>query len=161
MPESEVLATIRVQVGPDNLTRSCRSQGCRGSLEKIPDQRVLVHVDNAFEAHRIEGKRCDYLLFFCKVDDDSLVAVPIELKGGSVDASDVREQLQGGADFINSLALQGAKALCRPVLIHQRSLHPKERNELNRHKIRFQGRPRTIRTAGCNRPRNLATALEL
>ena len=130
-------------------------------MEGVPDQRILVDADKAFEDHRIEGKRCDYLLLLCKADDDALMAVPIELKGGGVDVSDVREQLQGGADFINSLALQGTRALCRPVLIHQRSLHPKEHKELNRHKIQFQGRPRTIRIARCNRPRNLATALEL
>lgn len=161
MPESNVLASIRVRVGLDNLARFCRSQGCRGSMEGVPHQRVLVHADKAFEAHRIEGKRCDYLLFFCKIDTDSLVAVPIELKGSSVDVSDVHQQLQRGANFINSLALQGSEALCRPVLIHQRSLHPKERKVLNRHKIRFQGQQLTIRITRCNRPRNLATALQL
>ncbi len=161
MPECEFLAVIRARVGPDNLAGSCRSQGCRGSMEGIPAQRVLVHADNAFEAHRIEGKRCDYLLFFCKVDDESLVAVPIELKGRSIDVSDVHKQLQQGADFIDDLALQGVEALCLPVLIHDGSLHPKERDELNRHKIQFQGQSRTIRTGRCNRPRNLVTALKL
>ena len=161
MPECDVLTAIQARVGPGNLARSCRSQGCQGSLEGVPDQRVLVDADKTFEDHRIEGKRCDYLLFFCKMGSDLLVAVPIELKGGSVDISDVSGQLQGGADVINSLALRGTEARCHPVLIHQRSLHPKERKELNRHKIRFRGQQLTIRITRCNRPRNLAMALQL
>ena len=60
----------------------------------------MVDANKAFPAHKIGGKRCDCIVFFMNAAEDRLVTVPIELKGGSVDASEVFEQLQQGASFM-------------------------------------------------------------
>ena len=156
---NEVLDGIRSRVGADNLSNSCVEEGCKASMEDVPSPRVLVNADLAFPAHNMEGKRCDYVLFFISAAKDTLFAVPIELKSSNVDASDVSEQLQQGAKFADRFAPRAVKAVCHPVLIHGRRIHDVQRRTLNRNKVRFRGRPLTIKTAHCNRPKNLADAL--
>ena len=46
-----------------------------------------------------------------------------------------------------------------PILFHGQGLHPKQRKDLNRAKVRIQGVDFSIKTARCGRPRNLAQAL--
>ena len=101
---NEVLDGIRSHVGAENLSNSCRRDGCRVSMEDMPPCRVVVDADRAFPAHKMEGKRCDYVLFFISAAKGTLFAVPIELKSGGVDASAVSEQLQRGAEFADRFA---------------------------------------------------------
>ena len=157
---NEVLNQIRSQVGAENLSNSCKREGCRVSLEDVPSHRVVVDADKAFPARKIGGKRCDYVLFFLNADSDTLLAVPIELKSGGVKSvSEVSEQLQRGAEFAERFAPEAIESLCLPVLFHGGNIHEKQRKTLNRTKVRFRGLKLTIKTARCNRPKNLASAL--
>ena len=125
----------------------------------VPSPRVVVDADRAFPARGARGKRCDYLLFFIAAGADTLVVVPIELKSGAVDASTAAEQLQQGAMFANDVAPDRSETVCCPILFHGKSIHPSQRKVLNRAKVLFRGRRLTIKTARCNRPRNLAQVL--
>lgn len=156
---NEILDGIRVQVGPRNLSNSCGRDGCRVSMEDVPLNRVVVDAERAFPAHGIEGRRCDYVLFFVGGSKDTLFGVPMELKSGTVDASEVSEQLQRGAEFVHRFSTRVRKSICYPVLFHGRGIHPKQRKILNRAKVRFRGRKLTITTARCNRPKNLSGVL--
>ena len=156
---NEVLDGIRSQVGTENLSNSCRRDGCRVSMKDVPSHRVLVDADLAFPAHAMKGRRCDYVLFFIAADKETLVTVPIEIKSGGVDASEASEQLQRGAEFAHCFAPQTSEASCHPVLFHGESIHPKQRKTLNRTKVLFRGLQLTIKTARCNRPKNLARVL--
>ena len=156
---NKVLNRIRSLVGAENLSSSCKRDGCRVFMKDVPSQRVLVDADLAFPAHAMGGKRCDYVLFFIDADEDTLVTVPMELKGGGVDASETSEQLQRGAEFAHRFVPQTFRSRCHPVLFHSGSIHPKQRRTLNRAKVRFRGCQLTIKTARCNHPGNLARAL--
>lgn len=122
----------------------------------VPSPRVVVDADRVFPEHETH---CDYLLFFVAAGADTLVAAPIELKSGEVDASKVAKQLQRGAGFVDGVAPTGPGTVCRPILFHGKRIHPQQRKVLNRAKVRFRGRSLTIKTARCNRPGNLAQAL--
>ena len=128
-------------------------------MQDVPAPRILVDADLAFPYHQMEGQRCDFVLFVVS-GKGSLFVVPMELKGGGVDASEVSAQLQRGVEFADRFAPQGFQAVCHPVLFHGGSIHPKQRKTLNRAKVRFRGRRLTISTARCNRPGNLALALD-
>ena len=155
---NDILSEIRVRVGAKHLCQSCREAGYRVSLTGVSPDRVIVGAEAAFPAHGLRGKRCDYILFATNPQGD-LVAAPMELKSGNVDASGVADQLQGGATFAERVAPATSAPVCCPLLFHGRSIHPKERRDLNRLKIEFCGQRVTIKTARCNRPRNLAEAL--
>ena len=156
----EVLDGIRANIGAENCCESCSRDGCRAFLEDVPRERIVVDADKAFEAHKAPGKRCDFILFVLE-GGRKLVAVPVELKSGRVDVSDALEQLQGGAAFAERFAPEASGAVCRPILFHGSAIHPKDRSTLNRGKIRFRGMGLTVKTSRCNRPRNLAIALEI
>jgi len=130
------------------------------SLEDIPNERVVVDADKAFEAHGCGGKRCDFILFALG-RDGKLVVAPIELKSGAVDVSGALRQLQEGAAFAERFVPKGSGAACRPVLLCGGGMHPADRCKLNRGKIRFRGVNITVTTSRCNRPRNLAGALKI
>ena len=155
---NNVLNQIRVSMDKEHLTQSCREAGCRVSLTGVSSDRVIVDAESAFPAHGLKGKRCDYVLFVTNPQGD-LVAAPMELKSGNVNASGAADQLQGGATFAESVLPVTSATVCCPLLFHGRSIHPKERKALNRQKIEFFGQRVTIKTARCNRPRNLAEAL--
>ena len=153
---SAALDGIRARVGAGNCSESCSRDGCNVSLTDVPPDRVIVDVDKAFPAHGREGKHCDFVLFIDR-GGAPLLAAPAELKSGRPDVSEAVRQLQGGADFAADLAPSNAD--CLPILFHGRGVHKKERMDINSAKIKFRGRKRTITTARCGHPRNLASAL--
>ena len=163
MNVDEILSWIRSRVGTDNLSDTCKRDGCRVFLEDVPHPRVVVDADRAFPAHNIKGKRCDYILFFIGATEDTLVMVPMELKSGKVHASAASEQLQGGAEFADRFTPDhsSVKPTCHPILFHGKPIHEKERKELNRAKVRFRSQQLTIKTARCSQRRNLAHVLKL
>ena len=159
MKKSEILETIQSRVGQENLTKSHRRERCRVYLEDVPYPRVSVDADLAFPSHGIGGNRCDLILFLFDAEQ-SLLTIPLELKGGNVDASESHEQLQQGANFADSIALQALESICSPILLHGKRIHPKQRKTLNRLKVNFRGKKLTVKLARCNRPKNLALALK-
>ena len=159
MNRNDVLDRIRSAVGTSNVSDSCSRDKCRVYMTEVPSPRVVVDVDCAFPLGQAEGSQCDYVLFFVASGVDTLVAAPIELKSGGVDASKATAQLQQGAMFVDKVAPAGSQTVCLPILFHGKSIHRKQREALNRAKVRFRGRSLTIKTARCGRPRNLAQAL--
>ena len=67
---------------------------------------------------RAPGPRCDRVLFRLGPAPYRLIAAPIELKSGTVDASEVAGQLQQGIEFVKRFAPPDAQLTCRPILIH-------------------------------------------
>ena len=158
MTRSEVLDRIKSRVGEENLSQSHRREGCRVHLEGVPSPCITVDADLAFPAHRIEGSRCDLILFLLD-SDGKLLTVPMELKGGSVDASEAHGQLQEGANFATRVALQGIDSVCHPILFYGKRIHQKQLRRLNRLKVSFRGQQLTVKIARCSRAGNLALAL--
>ena len=156
----KVLDGIRAKIGAQNCRESCSRDGCRVSLEDVPRERIVVDADKAFDDHGQCGKRCDFILFVLD-GGRRLVAAPVELKSGRVDVSDASEQLQKGAAFAERFSPEASGAVCRPILFHGSAIDRKDLSKLNRRKIRFHRVHLTIKTSRCNRPRNLADALEI
>lgn len=154
-----MLDGIRANIGAENCCENCSRDGCRVSLKDVPRERIVVDADKAFEAHGCRGKRCDFILFVLG-GGGKLVVAPIELKSGRVDVSGALEQLQEGAAFAERFVPEASGAACRPVLFHGSGIHRMDRSRINHRKIRFREVNITVKTGRCDRPRNLAGALE-
>ena len=155
----EILDQVRSNVGHGNLAKSLVREKCSISMVDIPSQRVLIDVDLAFESlGRTQSKRCDYILFFGSTQD-YLIAVPMELKRGTIHASDVANQLAGCVNFAAELAPPGIQCWCVPLVVHGRSIDRHQRKILSARKIKFRKRSISIRTTSCNEEKNLANAL--
>lgn len=158
---TDLLDSLRSRIGTDHLVTSCSARGCRVDLAGVPAPYLVVDADKAFPAHGLTGPRCDRVLFLLGSVPRRLVSAPIELKSGGLNASHVADQLQCSLEFVNRVAPPSTLLACRPILVHGHGLHPKQRKALNRMKVRFRGQQLTIATARCNRPGNLATALQM
>jgi hypothetical protein len=85
-------------------------------------------------AHSYSSKLCDVLFAWNRLT--GLVASVLELKGGRFDVSDVVEQLQHGAEIVDTL-LTGIPCTFLPVLLH-RGMRTIEVREFRRRPIYFR-----------------------
>ena len=151
----EALEEVRRRVGNRNATSYTR-EGCRVSMANIPSKRVVLDVDLAFPTDKADTNQCDLVLFY--TDQNSLVVVPMELKG-STDASKVIKQLQEGVRIIDSLVPRAIETNCIPVTFHRRKIHKAQLKRLKTSRITFRGEEFPINTTRCNYEGNLAQTL--
>lgn len=160
MKLSEVLDEIRKQVGKENLTNSCGGGGCDVDMTDVPHPRIVVDVERVFLVNEREGRRCDQVLFYVDWTRSKLVVVLIELKSGNVDASDVFQQLQGGATFADEVVPQDIETTCIPVVFHGKRIHDAQLRKLKRNEVGFRHRKFPIWKRKCGRTKNLASVLK-
>lgn len=157
----KALEKIRQWVG-DRKAKSYTRKGCKLSLANLkskPANRVVLDVDRAYPPGKAKKNQCDFILFHIDDAQKCLVSVPIELKRGDVDASDVEVQLQAGADIADKIAPKGANINLVPILVHGGSLHKIQRNKLRKCIVIFRGEESKINTTRCGHKGNLAAAL--
>ena len=159
MKLSEVLDAIRKQVGEENLTNSCSSDGCHVDMTDVPRERIVVDVERMFQVNQRQGKRCDRMLLYV---DEKLVVVLIELKSGNVNATEVSQQLQSGAKFAEELVPEDIETTCIPVVFHGKRIHDAQLRKLRRNEVRFRRQTFPIWKRKCGRrTKNLASVLKL
>ena len=160
---SKGLTDIRGQVSPNSITNTCSGEGCPVHLVDIPGERVVIDVEKEFDARGESGKRCDRLLFYGNAGKNTFVAVPIELKSGKANESDVHEKLENSLKLAAIVApdrMEGGETVYVPVLFHGRGINwtnPRRRQQFL--KVNFQGKPLQILIGRCGRERNLAELL--
>ena len=117
----------------------------------IRGQRVIVDLDCEDLNLPSDQTLCDYIFFGAKERDaDKDWVVPMELKKGDVDISEVAKQLQGGADIANRIIPHDTSMNFIPVVAsgnfskhEQRQLRNKSNN------VRFRGRSAIIQRIRC------------
>ena len=108
---SDVLDGVRSAVGERNISQSLSRDECGVDDTGLPDQRIIVDADLAFPAHRWEGSRCDFVVFYPAADERHVVTVPLELKSGRAEVSHVSVQLQKGPTSLLTLLLPTRSAI--------------------------------------------------
>ena len=155
----EALEEIRRRVG-NRIATSYTKEGCRVSMANIPSERIVLDVDLAFPTGRSNTNQCDFVLFYIDAIQNSLIAVPMELKRGDVDASEAIAQLREGARIVDRYTPSDVDMDIVLVLVHGGSMHRSQRNKLRTARIRFRGTEFPINTARCGHQGNLAQALK-
>ena len=128
-------------------SRQCRGAGCFLSLKGIGDQRVLIDMDCGELNVPPDRKRCDYVF----VGAENWI-VPIELKSGNVDAGQVKEQLQTGADFAHGrLVTNDTRVRFRPVAAYGGKIHRSQTEALKKPqtRVRFGNETYEIKLIRC------------
>ena len=142
---NDCLKAIQEAIESKYLSRSLKREGCRVYLDRMPIDRILIDADRALPAFGITGSRCDLILFLDVGSEDLLVVAPIELKRGRFRASEVSQQLQGGARFAERIVPVNCDSTCQPILFHGRGIHRVQHKNLNRQKIRYRGKSFSIK----------------
>ncbi|RKU27227.1 hypothetical protein C6499_12150 [Candidatus Poribacteria bacterium] len=159
---SKELTDIQKQMSPDSLTNECGGEGCRVYRADIPKKRVVINIEKEFDTRRDHRKRADRLLFYGNASKNTFVAVPIELKSGKADESDVREKLENSLNFAATLAPdrnECGETVYVPVLFHGRGINRTNPRSRRQFTVNFQGKSVRVLIGRCGRKRNLANLL--
>ena len=142
-----LVSTVRNQVAGECLVTKCSKQGCSVSMQDAPHTRLIIDFDKPCSPLGPHQRRCDYL-FVADVLRKPGWIVPLELKGGTVRASQVTEQLQAGAHAAELLVPNRMKANFRPVVVFRKHMHRAERKALKKN-VRFHSCPEPVFLLRC------------
>ena len=159
----EALEEIRQWIGDRKATSPYTKEGCRVSMANLqskPTNRVVLDVDLASPTDKAKTNQCDLILFHIDDVQNGLVGVPMELKGGGVDASEVIVQLREGARIVDNLVPKDVNISLVLVLVHGGSMHKSQRNKLRTARIKFRNEEFPINTTTCSYKGNLAQVLK-
>ena len=127
-----------------------RKEGCSVSLKNAPTPSVTIDMDKRQAPVGGNETKCDYI-FIGGCDDVYLV--PLELKRGKLDASDVVKQLQAGANIADLIISRREQVQFLPVAVCGR-FHRADRNRLSKSSsnIRFKGKQFNVSILRCDQP---------
>lgn len=118
----------------------------------------MINLEKEFDTRKDNSKRCDRLLFY--KDKSTIYAVPIELKSGRGEESQVLDQLKKGLEFAATLVKDLNNVVYVPIVFTKRGIYwssPKsQRQELE---VKFNGKTRKVMQGRCGRTNNLANIL--
>ena len=143
-----IVAKVKNVVPPACQTSKYSKDGCSVSMKGAPPLRVMIDMD--CKELGVQGSRCDYL--FVGEHQNRAWVVPIELKSGKVRASEVRDQLQGGAQFAQTILATGDHFNFGPVLAHGKSIHRLELNKLRQARISLGSKIQQPKLIKCGEP---------
>ena len=125
---------------PDNCRDcGCDKDNCSVSVAGVQHYHIMVNVDCSQIKRNIRGRRCD-CLFIGEYEGETCI-VPIELKTTKVEASAVRDQLQGCSRYIQKFLTDKDDFDFIPVLARAegKPIRQKELDRLRKEKIRILG----------------------
>ena len=123
---------------PSAVVKQCRCKGCQFNLGGVvpTDCVTVLDADKYGRLIGHEGKKCDCLVFVTK---QRLIGAAVELKSGSFRVSEVAEQLQSGADQIDTLSEGQNVGQFFPILLYGKVRHASELKSLRRQGVAFRG----------------------
>ena len=140
----------------ENLPNEClakgkyRKKGCSVSLQKAPVPFIMIDMDKPQAPVKQNDTKCDYIFIG---GSSNVFLVPLELKRGKLDASDVVRQLQAGANIADNRIIPKRESVqLLPVAICGGKFHRAEIRRLSQHKIRFRGKPSNVQLLKCGDP---------
>ena len=143
-----LLESLKSKLGDCVVARCSPKQGCSLNLRGIP-QRVIVDCDKYQQQGRNRQlqncKICDYIII-CELPQTSVSV--IEMKSGGVKASDVKEQLSGGAGLAEQWLAGNPIDDFLPVLLLKGG-SGQELRVLKKQKVSFRGRAYPIKAERC------------
>ena len=139
-----------------NLHKEClkkgklRKKGCFVSLKNAPRPSIAIDMDKPQAPVGQNETKCDYIFIG---GSGNVFLVPLELKRGKLDASEVVKQLQAGANIAdNRIIPMGEGVQFVPVAVCGGKFHRAERDRLAQRKIRFRSQSSNVRLLRCGDP---------
>ena len=134
---------------PDGCLRRGKltKEGCSVSLKDAPRPFITIDMDNKQTRVRKNETKCDYIFIG---GSGNVFLVPLELKKGKLDTSDVVKQLQAGANIAATRIIpKRAQVQFLPVAVCGGKFHRIERYRLSQRKIRFRNQNSNVQLLKC------------
>ena len=148
----ELVEALKSNISSECYARRCTKEGCNVPLKDAPSPHLLIDMDcSALEIPPDSG-RCDFLFVGCESTRGAGWVVPLELKSGSPDATEIVEQLRAGAQFAQTRIPAQHKPTFLPVAVYGGKLHRAEIDKLKKSRIPFRGKTYEISLKRCKTP---------
>ena len=150
----ELVKDLKKLIPSECHARKCTKEGCNVPLRDAPSPYLLVDMDCRTLDIPADSGRCDFLFVGCESTRGADWVVPLELKSGSPDATDIVKQLQAGAQFAQDRIPAQHESTFRPVAVYGGKLHRAESDKLKskRSRIPFRGKRYEIELHRCKTP---------
>ena len=137
------------------IVKKCEEKGCKVPLPNAPSSHLVINVNHPFFG--LEDKtHCDFLFISCDCACGTSWVVPLELKGGSLDASDMIGQLKAGSNFAQAWIPAKYKTQFLPVGVYGGRLHKSQRDQLRKARVSFRGKKYEIKLIRSGTPLKMA-----
>ena len=131
--------------------KRCSAEGCKVSLKNAPTPHLVLDLDHPFFG--LEDKvHCDFLFVSCDCNGGDNWVVPLELKRGSPDATEMVSQLQAGSGVAEARTPEDHKTHFLPIGAYGGRLHITQRDKLRRARILYRKKPYEIKLIRCGTP---------
>ena len=149
---ADIVKTLGDQLPVECQATKCSGAGCSLKLNNLPKPYVLIDMD-CKELEHPTGNRCDFIFISGEdvINKKDAWIVPIELKSGRLDASQVIKQLQSGSNFAASIMPQNVRVQFIPIAAHGGRAHSREIKKLRQQRIRFRQIQAQIKLTRCGR----------
>ena len=140
---------VRARVDARCIVTRCSAEGCTVNMNGVQGDHILINMDCRRLGIGRRDSRCDFIF----VSDDGDRVVALELKRGSLDASNVVEQLRAGARFVERIVPRGVAVNFVPLAVYGGKFHRNERDKLLKptNWIRFRGERLQVDSLRCGR----------
>ena len=151
-----LMERLKDEIPKRAIVKRCAKEGCEVSLKNAPSPHLVIDVDHPFFGLENES-HCDFLFISCDCAGGANWVVPLELKRGSPNATEMVEQLQAGSVFAQAQIPAKYKTQFLPVGVYGGRLHTNQRDRLRKARISFRRKKYEIKLIRCGAP--LKTAL--
>ena len=147
---------VRAKVSEEFLTTKCQKPGCKVSLPNSLRPFILIDMDHSDSPAPGGSKRCDFLFIGEYRNQDWVV--PLELKRGKANASEIVPQLQAGASIAEGIVPDRASVKFQPVAAYGGDLRRHQTNAFRntRNRIKFRQGRKPVRLIKCGSSLELA-----
>ena len=136
--------------------KRCSAEGCNVPLKNAPTPNLVMDLDHPFFGLK-DKVHCDFLFIGWDCNGGANWAVPLELKRGSPDATELVSQLQAGSEVARAKIPDEHKTHFLPIGAYGGRLHKTQRDKLRKSRVSFRRRRYEIKLIRCGTP--LKTAL--
>lgn len=132
-----VVERLKDELPEGTIVKRCSAEGCTVPLKDAPKPHLVLDLDHPF--FRLKDKiHCDFLFISCDSSGGDNWVVPLELKRGSPDASEVILQLQSGSGIAQAMIPHEHKTQFLPVGAYGGRLHKSQWEKLRRARVLYR-----------------------
>ena len=146
---------LKNELPEGTIVKRCSKEGCNVPLKNAPSPHLVMDLDHPYFDLK-DKTHCDFLFISCGSSGGANWVVPLELKRGSPDATEMATQLQAGSSVAHARIPEKHKAQFLPVGAYGGRLHIIQRDKLRKARISFRRKEYEIKLIRCGTPLNTA-----
>lgn len=146
-----VVERLKDELPNNTIVKKCSAEGCTVPLQNAPTPHLVLDLDHPF--FELKDKiHCDFLFISWDCNGGDNWVVPLELKRGGPDATEIVSQLQAGSAVAQARISDEHNTHFLPVGAYGGRLHKTQWDKLRKSRVSFRGKQYEIKLIRCGTP---------